>query len=52
MANLKKKKVRRIQDITNITNKDSKEEVAASQEGKKKDVVKIVIKLGIILRDV
>lgn len=32
-----KKKVRRIQDITNITNKDRKEEVVASQEGKKKE---------------
>lgn len=32
-----KKKVRRIQDITNIINKDHKEEVVASQEGKKKE---------------
>ncbi|PKK63217.1 hypothetical protein RhiirC2_789217, partial [Rhizophagus irregularis] len=32
-----KKKVRRIQDITNTTNKNRKEDVAASQEGKKKE---------------
>ena len=32
-----KKKVRRIQDITNITNKDHSKEVVASQEGKKKE---------------
>ncbi|UZO11570.1 uncharacterized protein OCT59_003131 [Rhizophagus irregularis] len=48
-----KKKVRRIQDITNTTNKNRKEDVAASQEEKrKKDVVKIVIKLDIMLQDV
>jgi hypothetical protein len=32
-----KKKVKHIQDITNITNKDRKEKVVASQEGKKKE---------------
>ncbi|PKC53781.1 hypothetical protein RhiirA1_478578 [Rhizophagus irregularis] len=48
-----KKKVRRIQDITNTTNKNRKEDVAASQEEKrKKDIVKIVIKLDIMLQDV